>query len=362
MDLLTQGILGASIAQGFYAKKLGSKSKWIGAVLGMLPDADVLFTQDPIKAMYLHRGYTHSIPVTILMGIVFGWLLWRYFDRDKPVLRKEWIGLSIVVLVTHPLLDWFTAYGTQLLLPFTNKRFALDAVAVIDFFYTVPLIAILGLGYFYKQAQFKMAQLTLYATTLYLFLGVGLNHHVIGVAKEQLTVSKDAEITSYPLLFQPFLRHVLCKDGTVVQAGFYSLVARNGIRFKRHENPIDKKIDDLHTTDEGQIFYWFSNAKQTHYIREPSESDLEHFDGSFDRQGKLTLVRFTDARYVTLFDPFEGLWGVQALYDENNNRVSDVWYFRKYRALSPKTLQAFFSLIWEAAIHGPSIDDLEDIF
>ncbi len=363
MDLLTQGILGASIAQGFYAKKLGSKSKWIGAAMGMLPDVDVLFTSDPIKAMYLHRGYTHSIPVTILMGIVFGWLLWRLYNSQKEDLRSTWISMSIVVLVTHPLLDWFTSYGTQLLLPFTNKRFALDAVAVIDFFYTVPLILVLIIGRIYKHGQFKMARYALYVTTLYLCVGVGLNWHVLSVARAQVDqTSESTELTSYPLLFQPFLRHVLCKEGRVLKSGFYSLIARNPIAFRTFENPADKRITDLQGTEQAQIFQWFSQGKQTHYILKPTEQDLLEVSSTYTVDVKqLDLIRFTDARYVTLLDPFEGLWGVQALYTKNGDRVSDVYYFRKHRAVSPKTLQAFFLMIWDAAIHGPSLDDLEDI-
>lgn len=359
MDLVTQGVLGAAIGQGFFAKKLGNRAKWIGAILGLLPDADVLFTTNPIKAMYLHRGYTHSVPVTFLMGIGFGWLFWRHFHRERPHLLKHWIALGILALVTHPLLDVFTSYGTQLMLPFTNERYALDAVAVIDLFYTIPLLAVLVLGRFFSNNHYKITRVTLYATTLYLFVGVGLNHYVIKVAKAQLNPSESAKITSYPLLFQPFLRHVLCIDDNTVKSGFYSLVANNQIFFKDRYNPKSKLVDDLQLTPEAQIFYWFSNAKQTHYILDPSAEDLKRL---YDQDAKATkLVRFTDARYVTLFSPFEGLWGIQALYDETGKRVSDVWYFRKFRNITPQSFQAFFLLIWEVAIHGPSPDDLQDI-
>ena len=363
MDLVTQGILGAAIGQGFYAKKLGSRAKWIGAALGLFPDCDVLFTQDPIKAMYLHRGYTHSLPVCLLLGIFFGYLFWRYFHPQKPELKKEWIGLGILALITHPLLDLFTAYGTQLFLPITNHRYALDAVSVIDLFYTVPLILILILGAFYKRHQAWLAKVMLTLTTLYLGAGVYWNHKTIETARVQLQAAPEAEITSYPQLFQPFLRTVLYIDGHTVKSGLYSLLADNDIPFQTHVNPEGIMIDALVNTKEAEIFAWFSQNKQTRFIL-PAEK------ACFNKNAKATttvtndeqprLVRFTDARYTTLTDPFEGLWGVEALVTKKGQLVSDVHYFRKYRAVNPATIQGFWLAIWDAAIHGPSLDKLDD--
>jgi membrane-bound metal-dependent hydrolase YbcI (DUF457 family) len=36
------------------------------------------------------------------------------------------------VLVTHPLLDAMTVYGTQLALPFTNHPYAVGSIFIID--------------------------------------------------------------------------------------------------------------------------------------------------------------------------------------------------------------------------------------
>ena len=42
MDLITQGILGAAIGQVGFQRSLGRKALVYGAVIGMLPDADIL--------------------------------------------------------------------------------------------------------------------------------------------------------------------------------------------------------------------------------------------------------------------------------------------------------------------------------
>jgi inner membrane protein len=45
-----------------------------------------------------------------------------------------------LALVTHPLLDAMTVYGTQLALPFSNHPYGVGSVFIIDPLYTVPLL------------------------------------------------------------------------------------------------------------------------------------------------------------------------------------------------------------------------------
>ena len=63
--------------------------------------------------------------------------------------RRWWLAMALA-LVTHPLLDAMTVYGTQLLLPFTHTPYAVGSVFIIDPLYTLPLLlgvllALLGL-------------------------------------------------------------------------------------------------------------------------------------------------------------------------------------------------------------------------
>ncbi|MGB1248508.1 MAG: metal-dependent hydrolase, partial [Chitinophagales bacterium] len=52
---------------------------------------------------------------------------------------------SFLALFTHVLLDAFTTYGTQLLLPFSDKRISFDSINIVDPVYTIPLL-LGGLG------------------------------------------------------------------------------------------------------------------------------------------------------------------------------------------------------------------------
>lgn len=49
----------------------------------------------------------------------------------------------LLAAVTHPLLDWCTSYGTELLSPFSRERFALDAIPIIDPAFTLLLVVTL---------------------------------------------------------------------------------------------------------------------------------------------------------------------------------------------------------------------------
>jgi inner membrane protein len=143
MDPLTHGLLGASLGQALSGPALGRRALAWGAVLAMVPDVDILLrSSDPFAEWRWHRGATHGIPVVLAAGCLLGWLLAR---RSGGPLRS-WILLAMAALVSHPLLDWCTTYGTQLLAPFSSRRFALDWVAIVDPAYSLILAAGLVVG------------------------------------------------------------------------------------------------------------------------------------------------------------------------------------------------------------------------
>ncbi|WP_417362009.1 metal-dependent hydrolase [Galbibacter sp.] len=153
MDSLTQIVLGAAVAEAVLGKKIGNKAMLYGAIAGTIPDLDVFvgsFT-DTVTALEMHRGFTHSILFSILFAPVFGWLVSRY-ESYKNV--KGWSWLFFWCFLTHPLLDAFTTWGTQLFWPF-NTRVAFKSIFVIDPLYTVPFILFLILAMFQKRTSKK---------------------------------------------------------------------------------------------------------------------------------------------------------------------------------------------------------------
>ncbi|MGM0768626.1 MAG: metal-dependent hydrolase [Pseudomonadota bacterium] len=137
MDSITQAALGATLAGAVAGKTLGRSALVTGAVLGTLPDLDVVIDYGTAVANFTqHRGFSHSLLVLFPLSILLAWLLWRW----KPQLSfQRWLLVTSLILVTHPLLDAFTTYGTQLFWPF-GPPVALNSIFIIDPLYTLPLL------------------------------------------------------------------------------------------------------------------------------------------------------------------------------------------------------------------------------
>ena len=153
MDSLTQIVLGASIGEAVLGKKIGNKALLYGAIAGTIPDLDVfaaLFT-DTVTALSVHRGFTHSIVFSVLFAPLFGLLVSRY-ESYKDV--KAWSWLFFWAFITHPMLDAYTTWGTQLFWPF-ESRLAFKTIFVVDPLYTIPFLIFLILVLFQKRTSKK---------------------------------------------------------------------------------------------------------------------------------------------------------------------------------------------------------------
>jgi inner membrane protein len=171
MDSLTQIVLGAAVGEAVLGRKVGNKAMLYGAIAGTIPDLDVLASHftDTVSALAIHRGFTHSAVFSIIFGPAFGWLVSRY-ERYKDF--KGWAWLFFLAFVTHPILDSFTTWGTQLLWPL-DLRLAFKTIFVIDPLYTFPFLVFLLLTRFQKRDSKKRRlynTLGLSISTLYLGL------------------------------------------------------------------------------------------------------------------------------------------------------------------------------------------------
>jgi len=111
-----------------------------GAVGGTLPDLDALIDfGDPVSNMTYHRAESHALFWLTAASLPIGWAVARA-SGEAALWRRWWLAIWLV-LVTHPLLDAMTVYGTQLLLPFTDHPFGVGSIFIIDPLYTLPLLA-----------------------------------------------------------------------------------------------------------------------------------------------------------------------------------------------------------------------------
>lgn len=169
MDSITQALLGASVQGALLGRWQGRKALLYGAMLGTLPDLDVVIDYgDAVANMTYHRGFSHSLFVLSLVAVGLTWLVRRF--RPSPDYSALRLFLTFwLVLVTHVTLDAFTSYGTQLFWPLQTTPVAWSSIFIIDPLYSVPLLlavlagALLGLqGRSPRGLQWALLLSTLY--------------------------------------------------------------------------------------------------------------------------------------------------------------------------------------------------------
>ena len=172
MDSVTQIVLGAAVANEVLGKKLGNKAILYGAILGTIPDLDVLVGKflDPLTATYIHRGLSHSTLFFLLFSPVLAFVIQK-IEKNNNVKFKEALICSFLGLQTHALLDLFTTWGTQLFWPL-ETRFSLQSIFVIDPLYTLPFLFFLILSMRKNKTDRKRIfwnRIGLIVSTSYLF-------------------------------------------------------------------------------------------------------------------------------------------------------------------------------------------------
>lgn len=144
MDSLTQIVLGGTVAALSVPAAHRRKALLAGAIIATLPDLDslpmLLMTGgDPVVQMTSHRAASHSLLVLPWFGLLL-WLLLRQCWRPIREAPRQWLLAIQLTLLTHPLLDALTVYGTQLLWPFTPPPTMWASLWIIDPLYTLPLL------------------------------------------------------------------------------------------------------------------------------------------------------------------------------------------------------------------------------
>ncbi|MDB4161481.1 metal-dependent hydrolase [Bacteroidia bacterium] len=272
MDSLTQIVLGAAVGEVVLGKKVGNKAMLWGAIAGTLPDLDVyqsLFF-DSLTANELHRGFSHSIFFSIVFAPILAWILVRKeklllaafvgiilaypvinsdnlviigmlsaayllclffiikntYDRNGAT-KWEWTQLFFWSLITHPLLDCHTTWGTQLLWPLPYKL-AWNNIFVIDPLYTVPflLFVLVAMCYNRESRARKILNWTGIAiSSLYMLWSLGAKWYTYGVFEDSLAAKgiEYTRLTTVPTPLNTFLWSATADGDTVLYSGLYSI-------------------------------------------------------------------------------------------------------------------------------------------
>ena len=315
MDIITQAVLGAAVAEAGWRKDLGRGAIVAGVFFGLMPDFDIISKLwGEWAALVHHRGFTHSIFFAPLVAPLGGYIAWRLSGKKERA--RSWMHLVFWALLTHPLLDVFTTYGTQLLTPLSDRRFALDGISIIDPLYTVPLMVALLLAFIWRKKSAKRGQraarLALALTTAYLGLGYVMSRSAIEAGRSQLDAERVAvqRVEAKPTLANIVLWRVIARDAEGgVRAGLYSTAFKNQIEFVR-KAPLESELVARAMRDHrAQLLEWSAQGWVGYRV---------------DREDANTVLFLDDLRYGGVRRPLEPLWGAKVTFDAEEESVLDV--------------------------------------
>ncbi|MEF7613373.1 metal-dependent hydrolase [Aquincola sp. MAHUQ-54] len=270
MDSLSQITLGAAVSVACMGRRTAVwKAALVGAVAGTLPDLDALLDHgDPVRNMTLHRTESHALFWLTLAAPVLAFGVSRLL-REAGQFRRWWLAVWLT-LVTHPLLDLMTVYGTQLALPFTNHPFGVGSVFIIDPAYTLPLL--LGTALTLARSRSVRAggpglgwnAAGLAVSTAYLAWGVAVQQHVRDLAEASLAQAglrvERLLVTPAPLSTLVWRVVAITPADDAYHEGFYALADRGRpIRFERHPRgeALRAELQDLLSVER---IAWFSHG------------------------------------------------------------------------------------------------------
>ena len=287
MDSLTQIILGAACGEAVLGKKIGNKALLFGAIGGTIPDLDVfvgnLVYGNKIDAMLFHRGFMHSIVFTVLAAFIFGWLVHKLYNSGKRLYsttQKDWIRLFFWSLFTHPILDCFTPYGTQLFAPFSSYRVALNNIAVADPAYTLPfLICMIVLMFFRRTSSQRRLWLKMGIgiSSIYMIFTLGNKLYIDSVFRKSLKHSEISvmRFSTQPAIFNNILWYGIAETEASYFVSDYSLLDSKSRFLNFTEVP---KRRDLKPSEYKDIqgLAWFSN--QYYSVHKLNENEFQYND------------------------------------------------------------------------------------
>lgn len=229
MDSLTQITLGAAMAEAVAGRRFGNKAIFWGAACGTIPDLDVFISYGgAVEDFTFHRGFTHSIFVLAALAPVLAFAATK-LHKDTVGEWRIWLLAILASLLTHPLLDCFTVYGTQILWPIEIPPVSWSTIFIIDPLYTLPMAAGVLAALFMTRATprgHRAALAGIAISTAYLGWTVAAKFEVERIARASLAAQGIAHerLLTTPAPFNSLLWRILAMNGERYYEGYYSVL------------------------------------------------------------------------------------------------------------------------------------------
>ena len=310
MDPLSQGTVGAALAQSSASKKNIFKISVIGFLAGLAPDLDVLIqsSTDPILSLEYHRQFSHSLFFIPFGALIVALLIFPLVKKSMN-LKTVYIA-SFLGYATHGLLDACTSYGTLLFWPFSNERVTWNNISIIDPLFTIPALILAVTAIKTKKRIFSFFSIGW--IIFYLSLGLVQYERALSAAND-LAESRGhhpERLTLKPsfgnlILWKSIYQHEQTFYVDAIRTVRSSTVCLGEsieiFDYQQHLSGLDKESQQARDVER---FRWFSQD----YL-------------GFDEEKNLV----TDVRYSMLPNKIQPMWGL-IIDDQRDTNAHAIWW------------------------------------
>ena len=265
MDTIAHGLTGAVIGYcGFRQNPPGGRAALLTAIAAAeFPDIDILLaTFSGDTYLQWHRGPTHSVFLLPVLAAVVAGVFWAFSKRAS----FRWLWLTaIVAMASHLFLDWITNYGTLLLWPFTDGRYALSWVFIVDVYVWATLVITLLCAIWTQRAAVARAGLGV-VCAFFLFCGASR----VWALRGQPPGSVAYAVPMNPL------------DWTIVRADGNTIHWINGGQnhtFVQYKN--QELVSKAEATQAVRLYRWFAAFPLVEKLQENGQTVLRYRDVRF---------------------------------------------------------------------------------
>ena len=330
MDPLTQGVLGASLSQSASRKQNLVVAGVLGLLSGLAPDLDALIKSqsDPLLALEFHRQFTHSLFFIPIGSLICALALHHLIAKRRGLsFKQSWLFCALGY-GTHALLDACTTYGTQLLWPLTNARFAWNTISIIDPVYTLPILILLVFATLKRSPW--LSRVAFAWALVYPTLGMIQRDRAEAIGWQ---LAEERQHTPIRLEAKPSFANILVwKVVYETEAHYHVDAVRVGTSVSTYPGESTAKLNvsrdfpwldpDSQQAKDIERFRWFSNG----YIAQDPADEL----------------RIIDVRYSIVPNQMKALWSIKL------SKTVDVNAHVKYethRDNTPESRQIFFGML-----------------
>ncbi|NUO82677.1 metal-dependent hydrolase [candidate division KSB1 bacterium] len=200
----------------------------------------------------------------------------------KTLLRFYLVALAGILI--HISFDVITSYGTRLLLPFSETRFALDWMFIVDPFFTIPLGVMLALGRLARKRRKLLVLCAAIFVAVYLATEMVCSRMAHARTQQALASSgiKPVKISVLPQPLSVFRWKALAQTEAAIYQAFFSVWEEEPLHFEKFENASDAYVARAIATKELQ---WYLTFARHPWIRSTTH-------------GEYHIVELTDLQFT----------------------------------------------------------------